>query len=104
MRSNIIKYARKAWRASLLVGLSWRLCKGLLVTRFKKHMDVSITMGATSGGPAGVDGQCGNFNGDPADDTAALIEDATHCDHPTVPHRNRFFWALQQSIRSVVTE
>jgi len=47
----------------------------LEVNRFKKHMDVSISMSAEAGGPDGVDGQCGNFNGDASDDTAQLIEE-----------------------------
>jgi len=60
----------------------------LEVNRFKKHMDVSITMGATSGGPDGVDGQCGNFNGDPRDDTSALIEDRMG---EQIPHEDSLF-------------
>jgi len=58
-------------------GLYIRLPSGVKmeVNRYKKHLDLSLTMNEDSGGPGGVDGQCGNLNGDPQDDTPALISE-----------------------------
>mmetsp|Transcript_25890 Transcript_25890/g.60475 ORF Transcript_25890/g.60475 Transcript_25890/m.60475 type:complete len:779 (-) Transcript_25890:99-2435(-) len=58
-------------------GLFIRLPSGVKmeINRYKKHLDLSLTMNEESGGPGGVDGQCGNLNGDPRDDTAALISE-----------------------------
>ena len=45
----------------------------LFVDRFKKHLNLRISMPPSAGGKGGIDGQCGNFSGDPLDDTAELI-------------------------------
>jgi len=45
----------------------------LVVNRLQKHLNVIIEMTPDAGGSGGVDGQCGNFNGNAADDTAELI-------------------------------
>ena len=46
----------------------------LLIDRFGKHLDLRIKMAADAGGADGVDGQCGNLNGDASDDTAEMLE------------------------------
>mmetsp|Transcript_48693 Transcript_48693/g.115717 ORF Transcript_48693/g.115717 Transcript_48693/m.115717 type:complete len:587 (+) Transcript_48693:57-1817(+) len=47
----------------------------LQVNRNKKHLDMALTMSPEAAGPGGMDGQCGNFNGDPSDDTGQLIDE-----------------------------
>eukprot|EP00971_Amphidinium_carterae_P345032 6485756-Amphidinium_carterae.2 len=42
----------------------------LTVNRYNAHLDVLITLRQQ---PGGVDGHCGNFNGDSSDDTKQLI-------------------------------
>mmetsp|Transcript_35452 Transcript_35452/g.79973 ORF Transcript_35452/g.79973 Transcript_35452/m.79973 type:complete len:758 (+) Transcript_35452:80-2353(+) len=61
---------------SLAAGLYIHLPSGvkMQVNRFKKHLDLELTMRKEVAGEGGVDGQCGNFNDDPSDDTGELIE------------------------------
>mmetsp|Transcript_27354 Transcript_27354/g.63805 ORF Transcript_27354/g.63805 Transcript_27354/m.63805 type:complete len:1018 (+) Transcript_27354:150-3203(+) len=61
----------------LVQGADFELPRGVKVSidRFAQHMDVRVTMTKTAGGEGGVDGQCGNYNGDASDDTAQLIDE-----------------------------
>mmetsp|Transcript_9120 Transcript_9120/g.20298 ORF Transcript_9120/g.20298 Transcript_9120/m.20298 type:complete len:372 (+) Transcript_9120:97-1212(+) len=50
-------------------------CVSMTVNRWKKHLDVTLTMPPHAGGPNGMDGQCGNYNSDPFDDSSSLIDE-----------------------------
>ena len=62
-------------RAAL--GIDMELPSGvkLRLDRFGKHLNLEIRMPQSAGGPGGVDGQCGNYNGEPDDDTPELIRE-----------------------------
>jgi len=73
----------KYHNASALVRNPRKLTAGLVVdlpssvqihvNRFRKFLDVSIDMPQSAGGLDGIDGQCGNFNGNPNDDVSEMI-------------------------------
>lgn len=59
-------------RTSPGISVKLPLDVSLLVNRHKNGLGIAITMPQL---PGGQDGQCGNYNGERADDTAALIAD-----------------------------
>lgn len=57
-------------------GIEVQLPRGvrLNINRFPHHLGLAVTMSRLAVGEGGLDGQCGNFNGNAMDDTAELIQ------------------------------
>ena len=54
-----------------------------------------------AGGPGGIDGQCGNYNGDPTDDSAELITERMGY---RIPQEDLFFSKVASAYHTTKTE
>mmetsp|Transcript_24032 Transcript_24032/g.55489 ORF Transcript_24032/g.55489 Transcript_24032/m.55489 type:complete len:355 (-) Transcript_24032:51-1115(-) len=71
---NKTKLVKDPQQTAVGIDIQLPSCVSLTLNRWKKHLDVTMTMPATAGGTNGMDGQCGNYNADPLDDSASLID------------------------------